>query len=115
MKDENLIVKNIDEIKKSSNNIILFGSVGSGKTTIINKLCKCNFKTNNDSFICTKDVEYSKTHDESLIIDFPGLNSSDDRVMILRKQISNLSLIPAKMICLVIKFRTRYDDKKNTK
>ena len=110
MKDENLIVKNIDEIKKSSNNIILFGSVGSGKTTLINKLCKCNFKTKNDSFICTKDVEYSKTHDGSLIIDFPGLNSSDDRVMILRKQISNLSLIPAKMICLVIKLTTRYDD-----
>ena len=30
--------------------------------------------------------------------------------MILKKQVTNLSLIPAKMICLVIKYYTRYDD-----
>ena len=110
MEDKNLIVKNIDEIKKCSNNIILFGSVFSGKTTLINKLCKCNFKINNTPFICTKDVEYSKTQDGSFIIDIPGLNSSSDIGMILRKQISTLSLIPAKMICLVIKLTERYDD-----
>ena len=30
--------------------------------------------------------------------------------MILKKQVTNLSLIPAKMFCLVIKFSMRYDD-----
>ena len=30
--------------------------------------------------------------------------------MILKKQVTNLSLIPAKMICFVIKYYTRYDD-----
>ena len=110
MEDKNLIIKNIDEIKKSSNNIILFGSVGCGKTTLINKLCKCNFMVGDSAFSCTKDVEYSKTQDGSYIIDFPGLNSSSNSVMILKKQVTNLSLIPAKMICLVIKYYTRYDD-----
>ena len=108
MEDKNLIIKNIDEIKKSSNNIILFGSVGCGKTTLINKLCKCNFMVGDSPFSWTKDVEYSKTQDGSYIIDFPGLNSNS--VMILKKQVTNLSLIPAKMICLVIKYSMRYDD-----
>ena len=40
MTEEYLVNKTFDEIKNSSNNIILLGSVGCGKTTLINKLSK---------------------------------------------------------------------------
>ena len=104
MTEEYLVNKTFDEIKNSSNNIILFGSVGCGKTTLINKLSK------NDGFSCTRDVQYCSTSDGSIIIDFPGLNSAVDIVKHLKIQSSTLSVIPAKMICLVTKLTTRYDD-----
>ena len=104
MTEEYLVNKTFDEIKNSSNNIILLGSVGCGKTTLINKLSK------NDGFSCTKDVQYCSTSDGSIIIDFPGLNSAEDIVKHLKIQSSTLSVIPAKMICLVTKLTTRYDD-----
>ena len=104
MTEEYLVNKTFDEIKNSSNNIILFGSVGCGKTTLINKLSK------SDGFSCTRDVQYYSTSDGSIIIDFPGLNSAEDIVKHLKIQSSTLSVIPAKMICLVTKLTTRYDD-----
>ena len=110
MTDEFLVNKNFDEVKNSTNNIILFGSVGNGKTTLINKLCKISLITKDDGFSCTRDVQYSKTSDGNLIIDFPGLNSADDIVKHLKIQKSTLSIIPARMICLVIKLSKRYDD-----
>jgi GTP-binding protein EngB required for normal cell division len=110
MTDEFLVNKNFDEIKNSQNNIVLFGSVGNGKTTLINKLCHCDLITKSDGFSCTRDVQYSRTHDGSLIIDFPGLNAAEDIVKHLQIQKSTLSVIPAKMICLVIKLTARYDD-----
>ena len=105
-----MVNKNFDEIKNSKNNIILFGSVGHGKTTLINKLCRINLLTKEDGFSCTRDVQYSRTPDGSLIIDFPGLNSAEDIVQHLKIQKSTLSIIPAIMICLVIKLTKRYDD-----
>ena len=84
MTDEFLVNKNFDEVKNSTNNIILFGSVGNGKTTLINKLCKISLITKDDGFSCTRDVQYSKTSDGNLIIDFPGLNSADDIVKHLK-------------------------------
>lgn len=104
MTDEYLVNKTFDEIKNSSNNIILFGSVGCGKTTLINKLSK------NDGLSCTRDVQYCSTSDGSIIIDFPGLNAAEEIVKHLKIQSSTLSVIPAKMICLVTKLTTRYDD-----
>ena len=110
MTDEFLVNKNFDEIKNSSNNIILFGSVGAGKTTLINKLCKIDLLTKSDGFSCTRDVQYCRTSDGNVIIDFPGLNAAEDIVKHLKIQKSTLSSIPARMICLVIKLTARYDD-----
>lgn len=110
MTDEYLVNKNFDEIKNSSNNLIMFGSVGNGKTTLMNKLCGCDLLTKEDGFSCTRDVQYCRTPDGSLIIDFPGLNAAEEIVKHLKIQRSTLSMIPAKMICLVIKFTKRYDD-----
>ena len=66
--DEFLVNENFDEIKNSTNNVILFGSVGNGKTTLINKICKCNLKTKNDRFSCTRDVQYCMSPDGSFYI-----------------------------------------------
>lgn len=110
MTDEFLVSKNFDEIKNSSNNIILFGSVGAGKTTLINKLCNVDLLTKEDGFSCTRDVQYSRTPDGNIIIDFPGLNAAEEIVKHLKIQKSTLSSIPARMICLVIKLTARYDD-----
>ena len=104
MTEEYLVNKTFDEIKNSSNNIILLGSVGCGKTTLINKLSK------SDGFSCTRDVQYCSTSDGSIIIDFPWLNTKEDIVKHLKIQSSTLSVIRAKMICLVTKLTTRYDD-----
>ena len=108
--DEFLVNENFDEIKNSTNNVILFGSVGNGKTTCINKICGCNLKTKNDGFSCTRDVQYCMAPDGSYYIDFPGLNAAEDIVKHLKVQKSCLSSIPARMICLVTKLTARYDD-----
>ena len=37
------ILTYLDEIKKSQNNVVLFGSVGNGKTYLLNKACGAEF------------------------------------------------------------------------
>ena len=56
MTDEYLVRKNFEEVKKSESNIFLFGSVGAGKTTLINKLCGIDLLTKAGGFSCTRDV-----------------------------------------------------------
>ena len=108
MTDEYRVDKNFERIKRSENNIILFGEVGTGKTTIINKLCRVNLLTKEGGFSCTRDVQFASTLDNSLIIDFPGLSASEDVVNHLKKQKSTLSVIPVRIICFIIKY-DRYD------
>ena len=110
MVDNHLLYKNLDVLKKSSNNIILFGEVGSGKTTIINKLCNKKFETKESGYSCTKNIQYAYIPDGSIIIDFPGLNAAEDIIKHLTIQKFILSIIPVKMICLVIKSDTRFDN-----
>ena len=50
------ILNELEEIKKNENNIILFGSVGNGKTFLLNKACRENFLVNNRGYSCTKQV-----------------------------------------------------------
>ena len=63
-----------------------------------------------DGFSCTRQIQfsYSITYD-MVIIDFPGLKSSEDVINYLRIQKKTLSMIPVKMICFVIEYFCRFD------
>lgn len=104
-----LVDKSLDIIKKNQNNIILFGEVGSGKTTLINKLCDTKYTVKEGGYSCTRDIQFgfSPTHD--IIIDCPGLNAAEEISRHLKTQKFILSVISVKIICFVIKLYTRYD------
>ena len=108
MTDEYRVDKNFERIKRSTNNIILFGEVGSGKTTLINKLCGVNLLTKEDGYSCTRNAQFASTSDNSLVIDFPGLSAAEEIVKHLKIQKSTLSVIPVRIICFIIKYE-RYD------
>ena len=105
------VIKNLEEIQQCENNVIMFGSVGHGKTTLLNKACGTDFKTAESGYSCTRDIQfaYSKTGNMA-IIDFPGLNSTKDTINHLKIQKNTLKVIPVRMICFVIKYTSRYDD-----
>ena len=101
----------LDEIKKSENNIVLFGSVGNGKTSILNKLCGKFYQTADDGYSCTRNVQYDfSLKYDMVIIDFPGLNAVQDIIGHLKTQKTALSAIPIRMICFIIKYSPRNDD-----
>jgi len=105
------ILKVVDEFKNYKNNIVLFGSVGTGKTTLLNGLCNTHFSVKDKGYSCTRKVQhgYSKRFD-MVIIDFPGLNAVDDPVGHLKTQLISLSNMPIRMICLVVQYSSRNDD-----
>jgi len=102
---------NFEEVKECKNNIILFGNVGSGKTTLINKLCGKDYIIADNGFSCTRMVQSSQTiRCDNLILDFPGLNSMREIVQHLCQQRDTLKAIPVRMICFVVKYNNRFED-----
>ena len=111
LRDPKSVLQNLEWIKASERNVILFGSVGVGKTTLLNKLSGKNFPTDNTGYSCTRDAQFAKSlRGNNVIIDFPGLNTVVDFAKHLREQQTVLSTIPVRLICFVLKFGTRYDD-----
>ena len=105
------ILDNLEEIKESQNNIVLFGSVGNGKTYLINKACGTDFETADKGYSCTRNVQHAFTVKYDMImIDFPGLNAVKDIMGHLRIPKTALNSIPVRMICFMIKYSPRNDD-----
>lgn len=99
-----------EEIKNSLKNIVLIGQVGGGKTTIINRVCQKDFFTQDCGFQCTTEVQFSYSlKNKDIILDFPGLYSSSFPIKNLKIHKCVLTAIPLRMICIVIKFNSRYD------
>ena len=105
------ILDYLEEIRKGENNVVLFGSVGNGKTYLLNKLCGENYETADEGYSCTRTVQYAFTLKyDMVVIDFPGLNAVQDIMGHLRTQKTALSSLPIRIICFVIKYSPRNDD-----
>lgn len=104
------LVNNLEEIQHSDNNIIMFGAIGHGKTTLLNKAYGTSFKTTDSGYSCTRIIQYTYSIKGNMtIIDFRGLNSTKDTINHLKIQKNTLKVIPFRMICFLIKFTSRYD------
>ena len=114
LSDSNFTIKlinSLEELKKSQNNIVLFGSVGNGKTSLLNKICGKFYEVSDRGYSCTRTIQFDHSikHD-MIIIDFPGLNAVKDIILHLKTQVTTFNAIPVRMICLVIKYSVRNDD-----
>jgi len=102
------ILFNYDEIKDSRKNIVLLGEVGSGKTTLMNKLTGADFQTGRDCTSVTSDVQICSSLDySSIIFDFPGFKVLDDIIPVFKVQYKTLRNIPIRGICFIIERRDR--------
>ena len=105
------VADNLEIIKNSEKNIIFFGRVGTGKTTLTNLLCGTDFETSDSGFSKTRIVQfaYSLINKDFIAIDFPGLGAEIDKLSHYETQKEVLSIIPSRIICFVIKYDVRYD------
>ena len=102
------ILFNYGEIKNSRRNIVLLGEVGSGKTTLMNKLTGADFQTGRDCTSVTSDVQICSSLDySSIIFDFPGFKVLDDIIPVFKVQYKTLRNIPIRGICFVVERRDR--------
>lgn len=102
------IIFNYNEIKYSRKNIVLLGEVGSGKTTLMNKLTGADFQTGRDCISVTKEVKICSSLDYSgIIFDFPGFKVLDDIIPVFKVQYRTLRNIPIRGICFVVERRDR--------
>ena len=102
---------NMDLITKSDKNVIFFGAVGAGKTTLTNIICGTDFETSDSNFSLTRNVQFAKSikPNDCIAIDFPGLGSVKDQLNHFSIQQTTLSVIPVRMLCFVIKWENRHD------
>ena len=105
------VYDNMDLITKSEKNVIFFGAVGAGKTTLTNIICGTDFATSESDFSLKRNVQFAKSliSGDCIAIDFPGLGSVKDQLNHFSIQQTTLSVIPVRMICFVVKWENRHD------
>jgi len=91
--------------------ILLWGQVGSGKTTIMNMLTGGSYMTARGGFSCTREIQQDGCKYHSyLVIDFPGTGAVEKQMDHLKAQITCLKSTSFNTVCLVCSMSDRYDD-----
>lgn len=99
-----------ESLENSNNNIAFIGTVGSGKTSLVNKLCNTDYITSDSWYSCTRKIQYGPSASNDMVfLDFPGLCSSKDIASHLRVLELGLRFIPLKAIGICVAYEKRID------
>ena len=91
--------------------VVLIGDVGSGKSTIVEKLCGVQNRSSNQSVSFTKESKLFWSPDHRLIIsDTPGTNAMADRLAQNCQVAVALNYAPVSRIMIVVKADIRIDN-----
>ena len=97
-------------LKSSERNVILFGEIVAGKTTLLNKICGKNFPTNDSIFsdASTSCLQFAYSlKGNNIIIDSPEFSPFAYIASIFERK-DLLSKIPIRLICFVVKYDRQY-------
>ena len=90
---------------------VLIGDVGTGKSTIVEKLCGVQNRSFNSSVSFTRESKLFRTPDHRLIIsDTPGTNAMRDKLAQNCQVAVALNYAPVSKILIVVKADTRMDN-----
>ena len=91
--------------------VVLIGDVGTGKSTIVEKLCGVQDRSSNASESFTKETTLFNTTDRKLVIsDTPGTNAMADKLEHNTQVAIALNYSPVSRILIVVKADTRIDN-----
>ena len=84
--------------------VIVFGKVGHGKTSLVNRLCEENFSSTMSATSCTRDINIGQTKKYGIqVLDTPGFYASDDVADHLAFQKGALEMTELSGIFLIVK------------
>ena len=91
--------------------VALIGDVGTGKSTVVEKLCGVRNRSSSASESFTKESTLFRTPDNRLIIsDTPGTNAMRDKLAQNCEVAVALNYAPVSRILIVVKADTRIDN-----
>lgn len=91
--------------------VVLIGDVGTGKSTIVEKLCDVQDRSSDSSVSFTRESKLFHTTNRRLIIsDTPGTNAMTDKVAHNTQVAVALNYMPVSRILIVVKADTRIDN-----
>jgi len=92
-------------------NVILFGPVGVGKTSILNLITGNNFETREVGSSCTQQFQFGQSaYHQFNLIDMPGTDSCENKVKHVKIQQTTLRENSFAVVCVVCEWATRFDD-----
>src|SRR3989338_1214196 len=95
---------------QKTNNVVFFGKVGNGKTTLVNLMTGENFKALAFGESCTRQMQHAKIkYSDMMAVDLPGTEATEDIIEHLNVQLTILRSIPVFLICLVLEASSRTD------
>ena len=89
----------------NTNSVLLTGTIGSGKTYILNKVCGTSFASNMCAESCTREIQEGKACRSGIrVLDTPGFYSTKDSAGHSEKQRTALEQNALSGVYIVVKF-----------